>query len=167
MQIPDTRRSTSSYYVYLGDNLISWSAKREHTLSRSSTEAEYHGVANVVSESCWIRNLLLELHSPVTTATLVYCDNVSVVYLSATQSNFNAPNTSRWIYILCMRKSPVAKYDYYMSLHVTKSLTSSPKDFRCNSLMIFVIVSTFVNLPFQLRGCTRISLSLLEYFCYY
>nr|GEX25493.1 ribonuclease H-like domain-containing protein [Tanacetum cinerariifolium] len=80
---PVTRRSTSGDCVFLGDNLLSWSAKRQVTLSRSSAEAEYRGVANVVAETAWICNLLRELHTPLFTATLVYCDNVIAVYMSA------------------------------------------------------------------------------------
>ncbi|GKE02398.1 ribonuclease H-like domain-containing protein, partial [Tanacetum coccineum] len=68
---------------FLGNNLLSWSSKRQFTLSRSSAEAEYRGVANAVAETCWLRNLLRELHTPLATATLVYCDNVSAVYLSS------------------------------------------------------------------------------------
>ncbi|GKA33829.1 ribonuclease H-like domain-containing protein, partial [Tanacetum coccineum] len=78
---PTTRRSTSGYYVFLANKLLSWSSKRQPTLSRSSAEAEYRGVANVVVETCWLRNLMGELHSPLSSAMLVYCDNVSAVYL--------------------------------------------------------------------------------------
>jgi hypothetical protein len=61
---------------------VSWSSKRQQVASRSSAEAEYRAVANGVAEASWLRQLLAELHSPLRRATLVYCDNVSAVYLS-------------------------------------------------------------------------------------
>ncbi|GKE40795.1 ribonuclease H-like domain-containing protein [Tanacetum coccineum] len=75
---PTTRHSTSGHCVFLGNNLLFWSSKRQPMLSRSSAEAEYRGVA----ETCWLRNLLRELHTHLSSATLVYYDNVSAVYLS-------------------------------------------------------------------------------------
>lgn len=66
--------------MFSGDNLISWSAKRQSTPSYSSAKAEYRGVSNVVAEACWLHNLLLELHNPLQHATLVYYDHVPIVF---------------------------------------------------------------------------------------
>ena len=40
-------------------------------------------MANGVAEATWLRQLLQELHAPLHRATLVYCDNISVLYLSS------------------------------------------------------------------------------------
>jgi histone deacetylase 1/2 len=79
----DTRCSTLGFCVFMGASLLSWSSKRQTTVSRSSTEAEYHGVANAVAECTWLRQLLSELDCPLSKATIVFCDNVSACYMSS------------------------------------------------------------------------------------
>lgn len=79
---PDTRHSTLGLCVFLGDSLISWSSKRQTTVSRSSAEAEYRDVANAIAECPWLRHLLGELRCNIDKATMVFCDNVSTVYMS-------------------------------------------------------------------------------------
>nr|GEU90129.1 hypothetical protein [Tanacetum cinerariifolium] len=49
----------------------------------SCSEAEYRCVANVVAETCWLQNLLCELHTHLSSATFVYCDNVRVLHVSS------------------------------------------------------------------------------------
>ena len=44
------RRSTNGFLIYLDNNLVSWSFKKQPTIVRSSTEVEYMAIANATSE---------------------------------------------------------------------------------------------------------------------
>ncbi|GJT87130.1 ribonuclease H-like domain-containing protein [Tanacetum coccineum] len=55
--------SNPTLYRSLAGSFIYQRLTEFETLSRSSVEAEYRGVANVVAETCWLRNLLLYLSS--------------------------------------------------------------------------------------------------------
>ena len=79
----DDRRSTGGFAVFLGDNLISWTARKQPTVSRSSTEAEYKALANATAEMVWIQKLLAELRVPHPSMARLWCDNLGATYLSA------------------------------------------------------------------------------------
>ncbi|CAL1403910.1 unnamed protein product [Linum trigynum] len=80
---PTDRTSTMAYLIYYGNNLISWKSKKQRSVARSSTEAEYRALAHATSEILWIRNLLSELHQPLSSSPTLHCDNLGAVHFSA------------------------------------------------------------------------------------
>ncbi|KAL9241610.1 hypothetical protein vseg_015702 [Gypsophila vaccaria] len=75
--------STTGYIVYLGRNPISWSSKKQRTIARSSTEAEFRAVADTTAEVIWVQNILAELQVPFCEPPIIYCDNLSATHYSA------------------------------------------------------------------------------------
>ena len=75
----DDFTSTSANIVYLGRNPISWSSKKQRSVARSSTEAEYRSVANTATELNWVCSLLDELGVSLSHSPVIYCDNVGAL----------------------------------------------------------------------------------------
>ncbi|KAL4333758.1 hypothetical protein GQ457_07G006640 [Hibiscus cannabinus] len=79
----DDRRSTTGYCVYIDNCLVTWSFKKQKSMSRSTSETEYRSVADAVSEVMWVNTVLSDMGVNVSTPPVVWCDNTSAVAMSA------------------------------------------------------------------------------------
>ena len=79
---PTTRKSITGFCVVLGASLISWKSKKQNTVSRSSTEAEYRALASLTCELQWLQYLFNDFQISFDQPAAVYCDSKSAIYLA-------------------------------------------------------------------------------------
>ena len=68
--------------MYLGANCISWAAKKQPTVARSSTETEYRAFATTTAELTWICYILRDISLYLKRPPLLFCDNMSALHLT-------------------------------------------------------------------------------------
>ena len=78
----DTRHSTSGYVFQIGNSTISWCSKKQITVAKSTTEAEYVSLALAAQEAIWLRSLLSDLGQKVTSPTNIFEDNQGAIQLA-------------------------------------------------------------------------------------
>ncbi|XP_055584767.1 uncharacterized protein LOC129737630 [Uranotaenia lowii] len=75
----DDRKSLSGHAFKVFGNLVSWSTKRQLTVSLSSTEAELVSLCMTTKEGMWLTNLLGELGVGNTDSFLIMEDNIPCI----------------------------------------------------------------------------------------
>ena len=80
---PTDGKSTTSMVIFLDSSPISWSSKKQSTVSQSSTKAEYRALASTAAELAWLRTLFKELKLFLPHIPVLWCDNNSALALAS------------------------------------------------------------------------------------
>ena len=78
----DTRRSTSGYVFQIGSSTVSWSSRKQATVAKSSTEAEYVALSSATQEAVWLCRLMEDLGRQMDAPTTIYEDNQGAIELA-------------------------------------------------------------------------------------
>lgn len=78
----DSRRSISGYVLLLGKTPVSWKSKKQGTISKSSSEAEYRAMSSAASKVTWLVRLLEELGINNLNPITLHCDNQSAIHIA-------------------------------------------------------------------------------------
>ncbi|XP_057543521.1 uncharacterized mitochondrial protein AtMg00810-like [Amaranthus tricolor] len=79
---PISRRSVTGYLILLENSPTSWKSKKQSTISKSSSEAEYRAMQQATSEITWLVNLLEELNVTSLKPVTLYCNNQSAMQIA-------------------------------------------------------------------------------------
>jgi hypothetical protein len=154
---PDDRRSTTGFGILLGSSIISWIAKKQPVVARSSTEAEYRAMAVATTDLFWLRMLFKDLGIPLFSTPVLWCDNIGALAL-ASNPVYHARTKHVEVDYHFIREKVINRdiSIKYISTHdqpadiFTKGLSSTRFGFLRDKLMV-------CSVPISLRGAVSIT----------
>ena len=78
----DDRKSTSGAALYLGDCLVSWSSKKQPSVSLSTTQVEYIAATTCCTQVIWMRQTLEDIQVKYDEPIPIFCDNTNAINIS-------------------------------------------------------------------------------------
>ncbi|XP_071719136.1 uncharacterized protein [Rutidosis leptorrhynchoides] len=134
------RKSTTSGYQLLGGRLVSWTNKKQNTVSISTAEAEYVSAGSCTAQELWMQNQLKDygIHF---TKTPIYCDNTSAIAISITNNPVMHSRTKHINVRYHFIRDHVQKGDIKLHFNSTDQqladLFTKPLDERCFNYLIY------------------------------
>lgn len=76
------RKSTTSFYVFLGASILTWKSKRQSVLACFTVETKYRVMAQDTAKIVWLHYLLSILGIIISLPTPFHCDNKSTIQIA-------------------------------------------------------------------------------------
>jgi hypothetical protein len=80
------RKAISGNAFLIDGGAISWSSRKQELVTLSTAEAEYVAATHAAKEGIWLHRLIIELFTPDTSTTPLYCDNQAACKLATTDN---------------------------------------------------------------------------------
>ncbi|XP_062539030.1 uncharacterized protein LOC134207326 [Armigeres subalbatus] len=137
----DSRRSTTGFVLSFGGGVVSWTSRRQASVTLSSMEAEYVALSETCQETLWMRKLLGDFGEAPGAPTTLKEDNQScLAFVRSERSNRRSKHIDtreRFIQELCDRKEVALEYcstDEMLADLLTKPLGPLKHQKFCNML---------------------------------
>ena len=112
--------------MFLGETSISWKCKKQDSVSKSFTEAEYHAMSVACFKIIWLRDLLSKLGFSQEKPTSLHADNTSVIQIVTNPVHHERmKHIERLIVTQFGRRLTIELSPCFMFLHLFNSLTFS------------------------------------------
>lgn len=121
--------STSGYYMFMGDNLVTWRSKKQLVVAKSSAEAKSISMAQGIYEQLWIRMMLFDLGMKLKGPMKLYCSNKLAISIAHNPIHHDQTKDMEIGQLFITKNWTVERFVFPMLLQMVNLQIFTQKDF--------------------------------------